>query len=69
VSTSTGRAAGPTTSKSQHRLRASRCRLRRGLTYFFSTTFQREVSEIPAREFEVDRQHARLGNACAGQPA
>jgi hypothetical protein len=32
--------------------------------------FQREVSEIQAREFEVDRQYAELGlEACAGRPA
>jgi hypothetical protein len=32
--------------------------------------FQREVSEIQAREFEVDRQYAQLGlKTCAGQPA
>jgi hypothetical protein len=32
--------------------------------------FQREVSEIQAREFEVDRQYAHLGlEACAGRPA
>jgi uncharacterized RDD family membrane protein YckC len=35
-----------------------------------ATAFQREVVEIQAREFEVDRQYAQLGlKACAGQPA
>jgi hypothetical protein len=32
--------------------------------------FQREVSEIQAREFEVDRQYSRLGlETCAGRAA
>ena len=35
-----------------------------------ATAFQREVTEIQAREFQVDRQYAELGlKACAGQPA
>ncbi len=35
-----------------------------------AAAFAHEVTEIQAREFEVDRQYAQLGlKACAGQPA